>query len=233
MLTKAEAKRQEVEANRRAAYDKKVRTLVGLVASRKLTAQAVLAAYSANKTAEAFAAEVAALEPVGAAIYPLKADAVKAAGEHAQQIVDRVAKELEAAGGVLPEYPSRRTMSEHEYNRAESKYRLWSALTSWDAATYRPNEVKTGHMNPKGVQRFIDNAQDMAAAQYDEFVCKLVRKIGDDAVAATLEGSHVWSYSILHVTMADGSVQNWKTQQITNFTKYGDAYPQWPSRPVK
>lgn len=230
-MTKAEAKRLEVEANRRFAYDKKVRTLVGLTASRKLTAAQVTAAIEAGKTAEAFAAEVAALEPVGAAIYPLKAAAVARATQDAQKVVDRVAAELAEAGGVLAPYPTRRAVSERDYERAMSKYRLWSVLTVGDKTSYRPSDVQTGTMSENGAEWFIAQAQAQAAEQYDAFVCKLVNKIGDGATVATLDGSHVWGHSILTVTKP-GGVERWKTQQIVNYSKFGLPYNQWPSRKV-
>ncbi len=87
-------------------------------------------------------------------------------------------------------------------------------------------------MDQNGIDRFISNSEQDAALQYDAFICKMVAKVGD-VTDATLQGDHVWSHSILTVTLPDGSQQRWKTQQIVNYSVYGTPYLQWPSRIVK
>jgi hypothetical protein len=87
-------------------------------------------------------------------------------------------------------------------------------------------------MSAEGCDRFVTECRDEAAAQYEKFVSKLVRKIGDCETAA-LSGNHVWSNSLLKITKADGSVEHWKTQQITNRSVLGKYFPQWPSRKLK
>jgi hypothetical protein len=68
--------------------------------------------------------------------------------------------------------------------------------------------------------------------QYTAFIQKLEGKVGAHTAAA-LDGSHVWGFSILTVTKADGTVEKWKTEQIINVSVLGKVFNQWPSRKVK
>ena len=108
-----------------------------------------------------------------------------------------------------------------------------SSLTTKATEGYRlrgePNLVK---LSDEGCSRFIEQSAQDAALQYDAFICKLVSKVGE-IVDASIEGDHVWGWSILTVTKADGSKENWKTQQIRNYSVYGTPYLQWPTRIVK
>jgi len=80
--------------------------------------------------------------------------------------------------------------------------------------------------------RFIKSACENAAFQYDAFIAKLDKKIGE-AVSAELSGNHVWSFSVLTVEKADGSIEHWKTQMIINFSKLGKMFNQFPTRKIK
>jgi len=86
--------------------------------------------------------------------------------------------------------------------------------------------------NEEKIAEFVSKAVEAAGAQYTAFIAKLEDKVGAHT-AATLEGSHVWGYSFLTVTKADGAVEVWKTQQITNVSVHGLLFNQWPSRKVK
>lgn len=92
-----------------------------------------------------------------------------------------------------------------------------------------PHIVRVDLERCKGV---VHDARQRASHAYDAFILKLCQKIGPHT-AATLDGDHVWSYSVLCVTRTDGSVSRWKTQQITNVSKYGKVFAQWPSREMK
>ena len=86
-------------------------------------------------------------------------------------------------------------------------------------------------VSSKKVAKFIVDAQNEAARQYDLFVAKLVLKIGK-AESATLEGNHVWDHSTLTVVKA-GNTERWNTKQIWNVSKLGKDFPQWPTRKLK
>ena len=87
-------------------------------------------------------------------------------------------------------------------------------------------------MSEAKIDRFVAARKEQAAAEYDAFIAKLVKKIGP-VVTAELDGNHVWSHSILTVVLKSGEQQRWKTQQITNISKYGKHFNQWPSRKMK
>ena len=62
------------------------------------------------------------------------------------------------------------------------------------------------------------------------YVAKLTEKVGAcDAAAVTGE---LWQESLLVVRKGE-TVERWKTQQILNFSVYGKAFNQWPTRKVK
>jgi hypothetical protein len=241
MATKKEQKAAEVLANRRAAFEKKVRALLGHVSGRVKRAELDAAFAKVEGTeygpaADALAAEIASREPVGRAVHDQKADAVKYAEEEARRIVARVEKELADAGWdrqAYAPYPMRIHAGTRDYG-AKAKYSLVQQLTTHAEGTYRSlsfGEPDPVVMDPEGVERFVDGARRDAALQYDAFICKMVAKVGpcDDA---ELDGSHVWGSSYLTVKKGAAS-EVWHTQQIANQTKYGRPYLQWPSRLMK
>lgn len=241
--TKAQLERERVENNQREAFAKKVRTLLGHV-SERVPASDLNAAFDAieykaeyGPAAEAFAAAVASREPVGAAIHPSKAEAVRSAREQAEKVIERVRKELDEAGWDIEQvapYPNSMRESRASYTTKKAKYTLFHSLVETaQASRYRrPGQPHIVEMSEKGINRFVQRAEEDAALQYDAFIVKMVAKVG--AVrSARLEGSHVWGYSFLFVETEAGEVQKWKTQQITNYSSLGTPYLQWPSRIVK
>jgi hypothetical protein len=247
MATKAQIKAAEVLANRRAAFEKKVRSLLGHVGF-KLKRSEIDAAfakadqYSYSEVAEAFAAEVASREPVGAAVHALKAEAVAHAEQQARDRVARVLKGLAEAGGdqnAYAPYPRQRgwRMTPDE-EAARDKHNFVGQITKPDESkgyqSYSTDPDRPYYRVPdeERIERFVNDHREMVAIQYDMFICKMVGKVGEVA-SAKLDGSHVWSYSFLDVIKPDGSGERWKTQQIVNYTKYGKPYYQWPSRIVK
>jgi len=248
MTTKAATKAAEVEARRQEQFEAKVRRLTGQTVSNRLKKADVLTAYHAGLTADAFAVQVAAREPVGRAVHPLKADAVKDAGDRARATIERVRADLEAHGWLLKDvapYPR------NAYDRqARAKASLYGSLTKedevasrawYDAAPeadgedrrayFRAGRPEIVRMSQWGTDRFIAQAEEIAAFEYDAFICKLVSKVGDCDDAA-LQGSHIWGHSILTVRKGE-TIELWKTQQIWNVSKLGNPYPQWPTRIVK
>jgi hypothetical protein len=170
--------------------------------------------------------------PVEIAVAPVKADAIAAAEQRARETVERHRAGLEAAGwnqNIWAPYPDHRSA---DYHQANAKYRTCSCLVSWLEVTSRRNEPLIVQMDEGKIARFIENAKTLAAEQYDMFIMKLVRKIGD-CESAMLEGNHVWGSSVLTVFKLPGITERWKTQQIVNYSKLGLAFPQWPSRKVK
>lgn len=240
-MTKAQEERNRIEANQRAAFFKKIENLTGHVFGRidRKKAGDIFDALPLKtdyaSAAEAFAVIVASQEPVGRALHPMKVEAVKSAAQDAQKVVDRVLKDLEAHGwdinAAAPRPDSFREGRE-EYQRKNSKRQLYSAVTKNLTNSYVRSGPQIVERDEDGIARFISNSEQDAALQYDSFICKMVKKVGEVS-DATIQGEHVWGHSILTVVLPNGSTQRWKTQQIINYSVYGRPYLQWPSRIVK
>lgn len=236
-LTKAAAKALQVETNRQEAYMTKVRTLTGHVGLR-LARVNILTAYHAGLTADAYAAQVAAREPVGLVVHPMKANAVQHAHDKAVATVERVRADLEAHGWDVEQaapYPWRGNSWDNAVQAAKDKSTFYSMLVKDDPNAKNRHNIGAPRiviMSDTGVARYIKQREESAAFQYDAFICKLVSKVGD-VKSAALEGNHIWGHSILTVVRFCGTVERWKTQQIVNYSKFGEGFYQWPTRKVK
>jgi hypothetical protein len=164
---------------------------------------------------------------VADAVAPLRAQAVKEALAHSNRLVEFVKAELARTGG-----DNQQTRDTTLPYSVDKKYRLLSSLTSEVGEVVDGVYTKTDVLDTRSVERLIKNGELDAVSQYDAFVWKLRGKIGD-VTAATLTGNYVWDYSILTVTREDGSTENWKTNMITNFSVYGKAFAQFPTRKMK
>lgn len=232
-MTKKAEKAAQVAANKKAAWIKGLRILTGHIFAR---IPGIDAAYEAGRSYEDFAAEVASKEPVGAALNPRKADAIECAAQEAQKRINRIYADLMAHDWDIracAPYPDSLRVSREKYLSMRDKHNLYSALTQSDksrAPAIRRNDPDYRTGSPSGAERYINNAKQDAAFQYDAFICKMVLKIGEGAHAASIEGNHIWGNSILTVEMLDGTDQIWHTQQIWNTSSLGKVFPQWPSR---
>jgi hypothetical protein len=181
------------------------------------------------------------MNPIEAAVAPLKDQAIARAEQDASAIVARRLKALEEAGwdlDVAAPYPNSRKHGDREY---KTMLRYRESLESV-SRTYIDPEASPYHYRRRGepliveadlakIDRFIELSKKMAADQYILFVMKLCKKIGD-CDSAALEGSHVWGHSILTVAKGD-KIERWKTQQIVNCSVHGLLFNQWPTRKVK
>lgn len=239
LITKKAQHELDVTARKREAFDRKVKALIGHIPfiGRRILAAERDEAYAAGMTADAFAAQVAIREPVGRIVHPLKAEAIESAGRYAQERADKALAALSRAGddrNLYAPYPSSRlNLDRATHQSMLGRYTFIHRITKARGTGYtRPGEPDYADRNDEGVARFIADCQEMAAIQYDEFIVKLVGKVGEVS-DAVLQGSHVWSHSILTVTKPDGSLQSWKTMQIINISKLGLVFPQWPTRLMK
>lgn len=173
--------------------------------------------------------------PVVRVVQPLIEDAKKRAREEAQKIVEKVTKELAEAGNDVQKcapYPSSWNASRDAYAAGLRKYKMFSALTKWRESSYSPREPHWADVDAERVAKYIKDAEEAAALQYNQFIAKLVRKVGI-VKKAKLEGNHIWGYSFLTVTTEAGEQVIWKTCQIVNVSKLGLLFNQWPTRKVK
>ena len=168
-------------------------------------------------------------------VMPVKVAAIERAAAEAQKVIDLVAAELTAAGNdrqVAAPYPSAMKLSRNAYLKAHAKMSLFLHLTkSRETNSNRPGSPSFADMSTTLCAKFITEAKENAAVQYDAFVAKLNSKIGA-VTAAELTGNHVWGYSFLTVTKTTGT-EIWKTQMIINVSKLGKLFNQFPTRKVK
>lgn len=240
-MTKKAEHAARVAANKVAAWHKRVRTLIGHMIHDRVSVVEMNEAYDAGKIADAFAAELASREPVGAAVHPLKVEAVESAAQFAQQKIDRILTDMAAHGWDLNKaapYPAS-NMSREEYRAKMGKHDSYSRVTK-TAKGYEyggkfhnfNGRTDIREVSKEGCERLVQSFREGAAIQYDMFICKLVMKVGD-VTDANLVGSHVWSESTLHVIKSDGRKEQWRTKQIQNVSKLGLYFPQWPTRLLK
>lgn len=235
-MNKAQLKAQEVEARKFEAFTSKVKTLTRHAYGRqKVTDAEIRSAYDNGQTADALAAHIASREPVGKAVWPLKWNAVARAEQSARDTVERVMADLAANDWDMKRCaPYPRNLYAADRDKALAKWRLYGQLVRHVRPTGRPSDpVEIVERDDKAIDRFIAMNGEMAAAQYDAFVVKLVGKVGERAVNAKLTGEHVWGDSILTVEMADATVERWRTRQIVNVSKLGLLFNQWPTRKMK
>lgn len=176
------------------------------------------------------------MNPIEAAVMPLKEQAIERAEYEAHKIIDRVKEKLKEAGGdlnVAAPYPSN-NLSQIGFMMQLNTYNMYRGLTKTreGSAARGMNDPHYADMDIRKMFEFVRVAKEDAADQYDAFVAKLVAKIGK-VKSAELSGNHVWDYSILKVVLQNKEIQNWKTQQIVNVSKLGKVFNQWPSRQIK
>jgi len=175
------------------------------------------------------------MHPIETAVMPLKDAAIARADKEAHALVERVRADLEKHAwdfAAAAPYPRSLHMSRRDYLMGVSKYKLYAALTRSTNAILRPKEPHIVTMHADKIAKFIQEAKENAADQYEAFVAKLCGKVGE-VESATLSGDHVWSYSLLKVTKPDGATETWKTRMIINVSKLGKLFNQWPTRKVK
>jgi len=159
------------------------------------------------------------MHPVATAVAPLKADAIDRAEQVARNIAKDVQTKLDAGHRFILPMQEMLKLSGLDYERYKLNQHFYYSLTL-------DNKI-----SDKKFKAFIAMYRADAAAQYDAFVLKLVGKVGP-CISATLDGNHVWGYSILTVTKTN-TTERWKTQQIVNTSKLGKLFNQWPSRRMK
>ena len=215
-------------------FPEEVKEIEYLVAFRNTINKAPVNTKKSAK--EVFAEKVKELSTSNAielAVMPLKVVAIERAEKEAKELIIRCTKILKDNGFDLNKvapYPSYK-LNRNDYDIASSRYKLFRMFTR--TRPYRKmNEPEICVIDVNLIKKFIELSKEDASAQYDAFVAKLICKIGKVS-EAKLTGNHVWSFSILTVTKADGTVENWKTQMIVNVSKLGKLFNQWPTRKVK
>jgi hypothetical protein len=176
--------------------------------------------------------------PIVIAVEPLKSDAVDRAEKEARKLVEKIKKDLADNNNdleIVAPYPKTvgpGALWGEAFHIALAKRKLYGSLVSHRKGSRSFHEPDYVDIHGPYVDKFIENAKEDAAFQYKQFIHKLIKKVGE-VKTASLSGNHVWGYSILSVTLSDGSEQKWKTQQIVNVSKLGKLFNQWPTRKMK
>lgn len=177
------------------------------------------------------------MNPIEQAIAPLKNEAIARGEKDAREYIEQIRADLEAHGWDLDKaapMPKAWGASREAYRKAMRKRDLYRTLvrSTDNNCTRRPNDPYIVRIAEPLEARFIENARTLAGQQYETFVAKMIAKIGP-CKSATLTGSHIWGFSILHIETHNGHQEKWKTQQIVNKSKLGTLFNQWPSRLIK
>jgi hypothetical protein len=181
--------------------------------------------------------------PIAVAVAPLRIEAMQIAKKSARELnagaEERLAKHDWDINAAAPRGNSRQD-GDREYRRKNAIHDWLSSLTKSDPA--RPNSFRMHapyyvKMNRPACTRGVLEAMKDADAQYQAYVQKLVFKIGAGVTGARLETfGGVWSHSLLIVRkVIAGRVtyERWQTKRIVNYSVYGLAYLQYPTRQLK
>lgn len=199
----------------------------------KAEREARIAARAAEKAAKA-AAEKARIEsnPIYAAIAPQKADAVARAQEYTREQLNAFAAKFPVGAdfkALAPRPDSFRTGRE-QYKRMMAFRSLAQRVVEVTHGGWPEYTETVAGVDEDGIERLVAEAGEEAAASFDAYVAKLTAKVGP-CEQAGVEGN-LWSRSRLSVRKGP-VVEQWITQQILNFSVYGKAFNQWPTRKCK
>lgn len=175
------------------------------------------------------------MNPIEAAVAPLKDRAVALAASRAEQKIAHVLADLAEHGMSLQAaapYPKSFNMSRRDYQEKKAKHNLYRQLTSSPDRSCIPGRDDIRERNEAGEAYFIKSFKEAAAASYNAYVAKLILKVGP-VKSADLYGESTWAHSNLHVVTEAGERQVWRTQMILNVSVLGTLFNQWPTRQVK
>jgi hypothetical protein len=125
--------------------------------------------------------------------------------------------------------PNSRTMGVSEYKSAQAKRDLYRSLTKSSNTMLARGEPDIRRPNQAMIDRYVEMNVRGAEDAYNDFMEKMIQKIGRPVVDAVMTGS-IWTNATLKVTTDDGQNQVWNTKMILNFSKYQKMFNQFPSR---
>jgi hypothetical protein len=175
------------------------------------------------------------MNPIAAAIAPLKQGAQDHAEQFARRQCDRMLAKLEEDGWDAQKsypYPSSRRMDRIAYIFAAEDYKLSRRITKSTLQFCRAHGAPDPRViDEAGIEQYVQEVRKEAGLSFEAYVAKLCRKVGT-VDEASICGNALWASSILTVRKGDKTEQ-WKTQQIVNISKLGRPYNQWPTRQLK
>ena len=175
------------------------------------------------------------MNAIALAVAPLKQQAVDSAVSFAQEQINCMLKRLEEAGwDANVVNPPLRTgyYNREQYMRHQNTSNFITFITKCAQVSRRLNQPDIRVVYQEGINEYLANTARDAGADFEAYIHKLNKKIGD-VTSAELGSDNVWYDSYLIVIKPDGEKQVWNTQIITNYSKYGKAFNQYPTRHVK
>lgn len=199
----------------------------------KAQREARIAAKAAEKAAKA-AAEKARIEsnPIYAAIAPQKDAAVAHAMEYTRERLTEWVKQFPVGSDLKDLAPRGDSWkdSRKTYQSKNARHNLACRVLLLDRGTHPHYTQKVLGVDEEGIERLCNEAGNEAATSFNLYVAKLTEKVGTcDSASVT---GWLWQNSVLRVTKG-ATVERWNTQQIVNFSVYGKAFNQWPTRLLK
>lgn len=171
---------------------------------------------------------------IAIAVEPIKQASIDAAIEATHEVIAKIKSKLESANwdlnAVFP-YPNG-FQSRASYMAQKAAHDYAHSLVKVVNYNYKRNSPMIVEMSEAGIARAIDNAAKDAAFQYEAYVAKLIKKVGDCDNAVMGFNNGVWHDSNLVVTKGD-TKEIWNTKCIVNRSVYGKVFNQFPTRKRK
>lgn len=168
---------------------------------------------------------------IAIAVQPIKQASIDAAVEATHEVIAAYKSKLEAANWDLDvafPRPSINT-SRATYMAQKARHDFASSLVRSTVSCRRRSEPNLVEWNEEGVSRAVNEAAKDAAFQYEAYVCKLVKKVGECNDAKMAFNNGVWFDSNLVVTKGENK-EVWNTKCIVNRSVYGKVFNQFPTR---
>lgn len=162
--------------------------------------------------------------PVYKVLHPFIVEAQNSALTAAHEKIERIREGLAQVGNdleIYAPYPNSIKDSKEFYIAKKAKHNFVVSITTSDREYSRKfNDHDIRYLDEEKCNRFLEEVKKIAALDYEAYIMKLIRKIGE-CDEAEITGNHVWSFSILTVKKSDGTTEKWKTHRILNHSKFG------------
>jgi hypothetical protein len=170
------------------------------------------------------------------AVAPLKQASVDAAVARTIASQNAIIEKLSQHGwDIDAAFPRPSTkVSRSVYQAAYDLRCAVEAIVDFEKSVYRHNEVKIVKVNADKIAYELEQAALNAKYSFDCYVTKLNVKVGTGIIDATMGYVNgLWSNSNLIVQKNNGAKEVWNTKCITNRSKLGRWFNQFPTRQVK
>ena len=175
------------------------------------------------------------MKPIEKAVHPMKQLSIDSALAYAEKRVNSVLRKLEEANwdrNAIAPYPNA-NMSRADYMAKKAFCHFVQSITEAKAGvsnTHKRNDPYFVQADLRGISRHYKEISENAAAAFEAYVYKLESKVGEVTEAKVISSWDLWMDSNLAVVKADGSKEIWNTKCITNYSKFGLAFNQFPTR---